>query len=373
MPPRTTIWVIEPHTKVKHLILGRYLNAWLPMMAKYNGRIIFVDGFAGPGKYKGGEDGSPIIVLKALLDHPRFKDPLQDREIIFSFIEEDTRRADYLGQEVKRLAAARPFPKWLKWEVEPRQFAPVMSEILDDLDKRGSKLAPTFVFVDPFGFSGAPLQVIARIAGHPRCECLITFMFEYINRFLEHPDPKIAAHYDELFGTPRWRTITQIRDPEQRRDGIITLYQEQLTKVARFEYVRTFEMINDGNRTEYFLYFGTHNKLGLSRMKEAMWAADPVTGQVFSDRTASDQIVLIQPQVDLTPLGTTLQGEFRGRTVLIEQIEEFVLLNTPYCERKHLKRATLAKMENEELIEAARPSPDGRKGTYPPGTLIKFR
>jgi hypothetical protein len=228
------------------------------------------------------------------------------------------------------------------------------------------------VFIDPFGFSGAPLQVVARIAGHPRCECLITFMFQYINRFLAHPDPKIAALYDELFGTRRWRDIVGIADPVQRRSGIVVLYQEQLIKAARFQYVRTFEMINEGNSTEYFLYFGTNNKLGLSRMKEAMWTADPVTGEVFSDRTVTNQIVLIQPKPDLTPMRTALQGEFRGKWVPIDEIEDFVLVKTAYCERKHLKKSTLAPLEDEKLIEAVRPPGKDRKGWYPPGTLIRF-
>jgi hypothetical protein len=39
-------------------------------MAKWNGRIIFLDGFAGPGRYAGGEEGSPLIALRALFLHP---------------------------------------------------------------------------------------------------------------------------------------------------------------------------------------------------------------------------------------------------------------------------------------------------------------
>lgn len=56
-PPRATHWALEPHTQAKHLILRRYLEAWLPIMATHNGRIVFVDGFAGPGRYVGREEG----------------------------------------------------------------------------------------------------------------------------------------------------------------------------------------------------------------------------------------------------------------------------------------------------------------------------
>lgn len=51
--PRETVWEMEPHTQAKHEILRGYLSAWLPIMSKYNERLVYVDGFAGPGVYRG--------------------------------------------------------------------------------------------------------------------------------------------------------------------------------------------------------------------------------------------------------------------------------------------------------------------------------
>ena len=45
--PKTTRWRIEPHTRIKHLILEKYPQAWLPIMAKYNGSIHFLEGVGG--------------------------------------------------------------------------------------------------------------------------------------------------------------------------------------------------------------------------------------------------------------------------------------------------------------------------------------
>ncbi|MFN7938338.1 MAG: three-Cys-motif partner protein TcmP [Bryobacteraceae bacterium] len=67
--PKETIWQIEPHTSAKHQILRKYLDAWLPILGTYNLRVVYVDGFAGPGKYTGGEPGSPIVALQAALTH----------------------------------------------------------------------------------------------------------------------------------------------------------------------------------------------------------------------------------------------------------------------------------------------------------------
>jgi hypothetical protein len=42
---------------------------------------------------------------------------------------------------------------------------------------------------------------------------------------------------------------------------------------AGFPYTLTFEMLDKGDHA-LFLVFGTSNKLGLKRMKDAMWSVD---------------------------------------------------------------------------------------------------
>ncbi len=53
------IWEMDPHTEAKHEILKKYLQAWLPIIGRYNGRVVYLDGFAGPGEYMGGKDNLP--------------------------------------------------------------------------------------------------------------------------------------------------------------------------------------------------------------------------------------------------------------------------------------------------------------------------
>ncbi|MFV2045518.1 MAG: three-Cys-motif partner protein TcmP, partial [Anaerolineales bacterium] len=67
--PDSTLWALEPHTTGKHKVLRGYLDAWFPILGTWSGRILFIDGFAGPGEYRGGEQGSPQIALDALLKH----------------------------------------------------------------------------------------------------------------------------------------------------------------------------------------------------------------------------------------------------------------------------------------------------------------
>lgn len=335
-------------------------------MAKHNGRIHFLDGFAGPGSYENGEKGSPLIALDTLIDHPHFQKPNQQRRILFTFVEQNHERAVALEAALKEY---RRFP-WITTKVLEGRFASVSTQLLDELDAQGKQLAPTFALLDPFGFKDIPLSLIARIARNPRCECFITFMYEEINRFLSHP--ALGSQYDELFGTPRWREILSDHDPITRRDRIADLYRNQLQSKAGFEYVREFQMINRSNHTDYFLYFETNHREGLSQMKQAMWKADPGGGSAFSDRTNPDQITLFQLEPDLRALRKLLSDHFRAKGwIPIDTVEQFVLVETPFSEVMHLKVKTLRPMEQQSLIEALSPH-SRRRGYYPPGTQIRF-
>ena len=100
----STTWVIQPHTEAKHEILRYYLGAWFPILATAQPRLLYIDGFAGPGEYKGGEDGSPIIALKVARDHiltSKLQRP--GMELVFFFIEPDKARFQNLEQRLNEL------------------------------------------------------------------------------------------------------------------------------------------------------------------------------------------------------------------------------------------------------------------------------
>ena len=60
---KDAIWRVDPHTLAKHEILRRYVDAWFPIMSRWNPRLIFFDGFAGPGIYQNGEPGALFKTL----------------------------------------------------------------------------------------------------------------------------------------------------------------------------------------------------------------------------------------------------------------------------------------------------------------------
>ena len=68
-PPRDTLWSAPEHTLAKIAILRAYLQAWFTILGTTVRKdMLYIDGFAGPGSYRGGEDGSPIVAVRAAND-----------------------------------------------------------------------------------------------------------------------------------------------------------------------------------------------------------------------------------------------------------------------------------------------------------------
>jgi three-Cys-motif partner protein len=363
--PRSIVWPIEEHTKAKHRILRGYLDAWLPIMSKHNTRLVYIDAFAGPGVYAGGEPGSPIIALNAFLEHG-FRDRIT-AELVYIFIEEDEKRVERLTEEVGRLGS---LPDRLKVDIRHGVYEEVFGATLDRLKKEQKQLAPTFAFVDPFGYSQASMKLSGRFLQFERCEVLIYVPFRHIARFVSKPEQE--AVLTTLFGSDAWRAAKDV-EGNQRLRLLHDLFQQQLTNVCDLKYVRSFEIITRHQNSGYHLFFGTKHPLGLEKMKEAMWRTDPVEGQRFADRTSADpsQQTLFAPEPDTSALRNALIARFGKVPFSIEETLDFTLFETPYLPT-HVKTRTLKPLEGAGRLRVLSPTTGRRRGTYPAGTRMQF-
>jgi three-Cys-motif partner protein len=352
------VWELEPHTAAKHRILERYLHAWLPIISSWSNSLNYIDGFAGPGIYSKGEEGSPLIALRAAVEH---KIPLASVNFIFVECRED--RAKSLKNVLKERFPV--LPKNFRYQVICGEFADEMNKILDEPETRGEKLQSTFVFIDPFGMKGFPMSLVRRILNCPQCEVLVTFMEGFIVRFT---DELFAKTNDELFGTPDWRKVKEKTDPEERKDFLLGLYQAQMEKNTGC-FVRGFEMKDKNGRTIYYLVFATKHVKGMEVMKEAMWKQDPTGTYSFSDRTNPNQKRLFEYSNEVwwtEAAGGDVYAHFKGKTVSVEDVANFVILETPWLVRKGILR----RLEEKGLIIDVGPRPRGF--TYPPKCMITF-
>jgi three-Cys-motif partner protein len=311
--PMETVWPIERHTKAKHRILRGYLDAWLPIMSQRNGRLVYVDGFAGPGIYAGGEPGSPIIALKSFLEH-KYRERITS-ELVYVFIEENKERVERLREEVRKLGE---LPANVKIKVDFGTYEETFGQTLDQLEGEGKSLAPTFAFVDPFGYAQASMKLSGRFLQFDRCEVLIYVPLPFIARFLSLPEQEKAL--TTLFGTDEWKAARDVRG-EERLLLLHDLFQAQLKRECGLDYVRSFEIVTAHRNSGYHLFFGTKHELGLQRMKEAMWRIDPREGQRFADSTSRDQMTLFQLEPDTRPLGRAMMAQFGDNIFSIDNAE----------------------------------------------------
>jgi three-Cys-motif partner protein len=350
--PAKTVWQLDAHTRAKHEILRRYLEAWTAILGLGGFRtIVYVDGFAGPGIYDNGEDGSPIIALKAALRHQA----RISAELRFLFIEHDRKRAAQLDACVSALVLPDRFKVRI---VEGMTFEQgFRAHLLERYRSAQKPLPPTFAFIDPFGWTGVPFALVKEILANKSCEVLFNFMYEEINRFIEHPDQ--ARNFDDLFGTADWRGVSRIADPRARREFLHGLYVRQLREQAGARHVRSVEMRNKKDATDYFLFFATNSPKGMEKMKEAMWKVDESGEFRFSDATNPRQTLLFSPRPDFDALRRSIVDQFQGKEVTVAEIEDFVLASTPF-RPTHYKKQVLAELEREGKLTPVNPRP-GRK------------
>lgn len=362
--PKTTIWDLDPHTRAKHEILRMYLHSWVPILGQGGfPAFLYIDGFSGPGRYSKGEDGSPIIAIKAALMHlSRIKST-----VLFYFVEHHKEREKTLRTIIDEME----IPDNFHIKIVNNEFEAAFDKLMRFYRDKSKPLHPTFAFIDPFGWKGVPFSIVHEILSHRSCEVFVNFMYEEINRFIGHPDQ--TENFNRFFGTSAWRKCAELKKPSERNRCFHDLYYLQLKEEAGAKYVRSFEMRNASNNTDYFLFYATNSKKGIMKMKEAMWRTDASGEFNFSDATDPNQMIMFANEPNFEELSRQIQKVFSGKTVTVDMIEEFVLAETAFRET-HYKRV-LKNLEgnNPALIEVLNAPKNRRKGTFPdPRLTIHF-
>ena len=358
MSTSNTLWERDEQTGGKHLILKHYLDGWFPILGRWNSRLLFIDGFAGPGKYEDGEPGSPLVALDCIRRHKR-GNGLRGVELVCIFIEADESRARHL----ERLLAQQPPVPDTTTHVLPGAFGDHVSAILDHIDQQNKRLAPSFVVIDPFGVKGSPMSLVERILGNPKSECMISFMYEPIRRF--HQQPELERHLDELFGTKEWKRCLGMEESDAKKRFLHDLFAKQLKRHGA-SHVVPFEMWK-GNRHVYTIYFATGNLKGCNLMKQVIWKVEPSGSYAFRGHAGQARVLF---DANTGPLAEQLRDEFGDVSTPIERIEKLVMSDKTIYHSGQLRRYTLGPLERAGKITVIRPL--GGRG-FPSHRGIKIR
>ncbi|MFQ5674240.1 MAG: three-Cys-motif partner protein TcmP, partial [Nitrospinales bacterium] len=98
-------------SKIKHIILEKYLPAWAEILGSWNNRLCYFDCYAGPGIYESGgkrKEGSPIIAVKIA---KKYLSRYRLREITITLIEKEGKQRASLKKALEKL---KPYEKGLQ-------------------------------------------------------------------------------------------------------------------------------------------------------------------------------------------------------------------------------------------------------------------
>ncbi|MFD8154472.1 MULTISPECIES: three-Cys-motif partner protein TcmP [unclassified Streptomyces] len=253
---------------LKHAILDSYVVPFASKVGRYapDSRVVYLDGYAGPGRYEDGTPGSPALILDSAARIAGF------RQLDCYFVERAPKNYQSLAALVSEASAQGLAAQALKGHVEKH-----LGQILDR-----AAGAPLFAFLDPFGlglsFETLTQQIFGSrsvhgTTGRHATEVLLNFNANAVRRIgglLTSPKdtpgkPATLRAMDAACGGSWWREeflASQNNTEAVRR--ITTGFADRVARAVRGGYWT----IDVRNRAHHQVaYCLVH----FSRHKEGMW------------------------------------------------------------------------------------------------------
>lgn len=338
-------------TKLKHQVLRKYLVPWAKILGRDGKRVIYFDGFAGEGSY--GPDakaGSPVIAA-----HIAKELRAQGIDILCIFLEEDVGAA--------KLLQDRLITQGFKLGSEHGYvvYTGTFDDAVRRIRKNSTKIPPTFFFVDPCGWTGYSMASIRALLKYEKCEVLINFMFDHINRFIASEKRKNFG-WTDLFGTDA-ETFAGIQErlrelkgkKKEREEYIRRTYTAFLQEVGKARFVQPMAAkYGTKERTYFYLYHCSNNFTAAKIMRDVMHSAtDGTYGYIpREDEDEAGQLFLTDALItEHNLLELRLFTYYSGKTVTFREIMEGTWCETHLREPDYRKILQSARKENRVTVK----------------------
>lgn len=357
--PKDTIWKAEPHTVAKIAILEAYLVAYFQILGRTrpNQKLLCIDGFAGPNQYTNQAFGSPTAALNAAATAiSKTGAEWRAGRVHFAFVERDKPRYEAL---LKQLPPPVSIPR-IQIHTYNTEFTQALPLIKQSVPEPFTSDFPLFVFIDPFGATGAPFQSVSEILNSPCSEVLINLDADGIGRNFKANN---EATLTEIFGDTSWKA-------ELRNDisfdilcrKVLQVYKNRLRTLPDVRYIFEVEMLGATGTLNYFLVFASKHPLGLTKMKEAMKSIAQNGTYRFADADVGQTALFRfdEPEVYHMKLYEEFEGQKVDYDSRNDDITAFALNHTPFVNAKSM----LAILERESMITATALGSKRRRGTF---------
>jgi three-Cys-motif partner protein len=267
----TVLYQGRPQALVKHTFLHHYLPALVNKVCSSRDTFAYIDGFAGPWQSVDGEkfsDTSFGIALDAMQSAWVAQNARGRRIKLIAHLVE---KSDSSYAQLKVLANRYP-------TIEVQAHHGSFLEKLPAIVRSIPTDAFTFSFIDPKGIS-LNLELLTPLLARKPSEVLVNFMFDFVNRFVSHPNAEIIAIMNSLIPGADWRSLLDIAkanqsSPKEREDILIEAFSRGLRAAGQYSFVTSLLVQKPlADRTLYHLVFGTRNPTGLSVFRDSQLKA----------------------------------------------------------------------------------------------------
>ncbi|MFF9803132.1 three-Cys-motif partner protein TcmP [Streptomyces rochei] len=246
----------------KHELLRRYIPPFGGMTSTQarDRRVVYLDGYAGEGRYQNGDPGSAEIALRVATHY-------QPRGLNLScfFVEQQAKSFERL-QQVLRGYVARG--------VEARAHQGEVDDVLDDVVHRAQGV-PLFLFLDPCGLC-LPMERLVDVLARrrpekrPATELLMNFSMMAVRRLGGHvKSPKgnerSLERFDAVCGGRWWREYFagDRVDVEDAAEAVAAEYARRLRQQTNM-FVQSVPVAKaPHHKAVYHLVFATRSPYGL--------------------------------------------------------------------------------------------------------------
>ena len=354
-------WEMKEHTEVKHRILRKYLSIWTRILGSTNREVQYFDGFAGRGRYKDGEAGSPLLAIDVADSH------IDQLNMFHCTLNElNSTNFGVLKEEVAKKKQQCAHSERINTEFHNRKFEDIALDVLTNEDYRH---LPSLVFVDPFGYKGTPFETISDIMNirDSGDEVFFNFMVDKIRRFVN--DEEKANTITRAFGTDKWKYIRDIDNRQQQEKELLQFYVSRLREDAGVKHVFPFQMKHpDKDVTVYYLIFATNHFKGLRVMKDVMFdeGDDDLFAYLGPDhyKYENEQMTLFDAtntnggdDRKTREFADHLHNQFEGMKMRYEDLIKYTYTSTDLVER-HCRNA-LQYLERCDKVVSQKTGPQG--------------
>ena len=337
--------VATEQSKAKARIITEYFTSWASIMVAVqnkwgNGKVLnYIDLYAGKGRYDDGTLSTPLMILQKIIDNPDFCDRVQC--IFNDAAPENTEQLGAAINSLQGIECLRFKPQVLT--------GPVSTEIVRQLE--ASKMAPTFFFIDPFGYAGLSLQLINAMLKGWGSDGVFFFNYNRINMGISNS--KVTRHMEALFGKERVKNMKlKLKElgPIGREDYIKQELKTALQDLGAHHPV-SFCFKKDRRTSHYLIAvskdFKGHEKAKEAMAKESSFEVQGVPNYEFWDENSPQPSLLDSRPMDI--LEELLMEKYAGDTKTMQQIYENHSAGRRYLKR-HYKRVLCLLKEKGKIV-----------------------